>query len=780
MNKEQIETLLSSFFISKEELSSRVIFEEFANSLSEIIIDEFANNYLLNNPNLSIYLAHTDGSMLLKKIKEFLMFVLTAPVDEAYIKRVHFIGSVHYSIKLEPAKVSYGFWAINEVLNKMAQTNEIVAKNRSFISKLLKFIEHLMNEGYYIQQEQKNRNNRKEFKDFNVQSELYVGFNIHKLNMQKISHALNSGITTAFKEIENDSSACLFGKIISELQEDKKYEFILGLDIEVIKQLHDNWHKEYVSLQDAILQEDKSLVKQCYKNLENVTAKLKTILDKTLQNSIKDGQLSLNAGIRAMQNMTDLFYEKNLKELDEENVFISIEHTLQNAISSELSWAIESIVVDKEVLAENKHTIFKHFRYKTQNIFIGIELKHDQYNSYLVELITLLLEVLDLHLSVRERELSLINFADKAENANKSKDMFLANMSHELRTPLNAITGFSQILMMKKDTPPAVTKYVEKINIAGNNLLDLVNTILDFAKLEAGKMQFKPSLSNISDVVREVQTLIGPLAQKKSISLKMPNIISLNLYIDKTLFKQVLINLLSNAVKFTGEGGEVSLSIEYDADKHRYIFEVKDNGIGLSQESISKLFQAFSQVDNSYQKEHKGTGLGLMISKKIVEELHKGLIWVESEEGKGSTFFISMSTPMIESHTYTVFEAPKDAQNVLIVEDSEPYQKILIDHLKETHNLTLTDTINKAKSLISSEKYDFIILDFFLTDGISSEILQFMEEEKITISTMVISAEDEINISSSLSGSSNLECIINKKNILEICGSLTGKKYPGI
>ena len=129
---------------------------------------------------------------------------------------------------------------------------------------------------------------------------------------------------------------------------------------------------------------------------------------------------------------------------------------------------------------------------------------------------------------------------------------------------------------------------------------------------------------------------------------------------------------------------------------------------------------------------------------------------------------------MIESHTYSVTEAPLDAKNVLVVEDSESYQKLLIEHLKETYNLTLTDTINRAKELVVAEKYDFIILDFFLTDGISSEILQFMEEENIQIPTIVISAEDEIHISSSLANSSNLECIMNKKNITEICAALTG------
>ena len=777
MKQDQINSLLDSFFISSEDLNSRNVFKEFANSLSEIVIDDFVKNYLLNNPHLSIYLAHTDGSMLVKKIKEFVVFILTAEVDEEYINRIHFIGSIHYSIKLEPAKVSYGFWAIDQILNKMGQVNEIVRDNGILISKLFRFVEHLMNDGYYIQQEKQKRNYTGQDEGISIQNELYVGLNIHKLNMNKVSKAIENEEISILEDIEESSQLCLFGKVLEILKSNSKYQFVLGFDADEINNTHIKWHDEFVLLKQAFTVNDKEQVLLHYENLQGLTKKLKQILDITLKNSLEDGQLSLNSGMKAMRNMTELFYQKGVTKEEKSNSETSIARIILETVLYELQWAIDDVVVQYEKISEETFSIVKQIRYKTKNIFIGVKLKENNSSAYVIEMINLLLEVFDLHLSVKDRESSLIDFADKAEHANKAKDMFLANMSHELRTPLNAITGFSQILMMKKDTPDSVKKYVEKINIAGTNLLELVNTILDFAKLEAGKMQFQPSLSNISNVLTEVRTLVEPLARKKSITLKMPNIISLNLFIDQTLFKQVLINLLSNAIKFTHEEGDVSLSIEYNADLHRYIFEVKDNGIGLSTEAMSKLFEAFSQVENTYQKEHKGTGLGLMISKKIIEDLHKGNIWVESKEGKGSSFFLSMPTPMIESHTYSVNKLSDDAPNILIVEDSENYQKLLIEHLKETHNMTITDTINKAKDLLSTHEYSFIILDFFLTDGISSEILQFMEEEKISTPTIIISAEDEIHISTSLAGFSNLECIMNKKDVEQICASLRGESY---
>ena len=776
MKQDEINSILNSFFLSQEELDSRGSLKEFVQSVSSIIVEQFAKNYLLNNPYLSVYVAHTDGSMLLKKIKQFIAFILIEPVNEEYVKKIHEIGFIHYAIKLEPSKVSYGFWAINEVLSKLAETNSLIKENKSLISKLLKFVEHIMNDGYYIKKEELREHALQDLKTINVQNELYLGFNIHKLNAKKVSLAISDkNQEYLLKNIKDNPNECAFGKVLKNLQGHQEYEYILGVSSHTIESIHVEWHNELEAIKEAIKNTNTEKVKEHNKNIKILTENLSNILDDSLKSSLEDGQVALHSGMTAMKKITKLFYTKDYQNIEHQEIENLIFNAIEFAIISEFSWAIEYINTNTTHYIDEK-AIQKTIRYRAHNIYISIIMKEKKSTGYLNEMISMLLEVIELHFFVQERELSLVRFADEAENANQSKDMFLANMSHELRTPINAITGFSQILMTKKDTPPNVVKYVEKINIAGKNLLDLVNTILDFAKLESGKMQFNPSLSNISKILQEVQTLISPMAQQKEIHLTMPNIVSLNLYIDTILFKQVLINLLSNAIKFTPEQGSVAVIMQYNEKKHAYTFEIKDNGIGLTADEISKLFKAFSQVDNSYQKEHKGSGLGLMISKNIIEDLHNGKIWVESVKGEGSSFFIEIPTPMIEYTLYTVDKAPKEAQHVLIVEDSEEYQKILIEKLQETHKLTITDTVNKTKELLSVNKYDFLILDFFLTDGISSEILQFMESEHISIPSIVMSAEDEIHISSALSGSSNLQCIMNKKDVVEICASITKSK----
>ena len=773
MTQAQIDELLTNFLISKEDLESRTVFHEFAHSISSIVVDDFVKNYLLNNPKLSIYLAHADANRLVKNMKDFVAFVLTAPIDEAYIDRIHFIGSIHFSIKLDSAKVTHGFLAINEVLKKLAKVNEFVEQHKCLIKKILRFAEHIMNDGYYIQKNKIYTDSIDNLKGFNAQNELYIGFEYHKQNMKKIDATQDAqdAIKNTIK-IQEDPKKCAFGKILEVLKSDEKYEYILGDKLPYAASLHEIWHQEFVDFKKAAQEDNKTQMQSHKNNISNITKELKTVLDKSLHDSIKDGHIALNAGIKSMKNITELFHKKEY--------FDNFDEMFKNVLQKtflEFQWAIDDIYLDHHTQADDSYNIVKMLRHSAKNIYLGVRLKSDCSNDYVYEMLSILIEVLDLHFCAKERESSLITFADKAENANRSKDIFLANMSHELRTPLNAITGFSQIIMMKKDTPETIKNYVGKIHIAGKNLLDLVNTILDFAKLEAGKMQFNPKLSNISSVISEVSTLVQPLAQEKNINLKMPKIVSLNLYIDAKLFKQVLINLLTNAIKFTNNGGDVSLNITYDASKQMYEFEVKDNGIGLSAESIAKLFQAFSQIDGDYQKLQQGTGLGLMISKKIIEELHKGNIWVESKLGEGSSFFVNMPTPMMESHTYSINEAPKGARVALIVEDSTNYQKILAEHLRSSVNLTFTDSVNRAKSLLLNNKYDFLILDFFLTDGISSEVLEFMDEESIEIPTIVISAEDEITISSSLSGSTNLEDILNKNNIKHICASIKGEAF---
>ena len=245
----------------------------------------------------------------------------------------------------------------------------------------------------------------------------------------------------------------------------------------------------------------------------------------------------------------------------------------------------------------------------------------------------------------------------RAEEANRLKTEFLANMSHELRTPLNSIIGFSEILQDETfgEINEKQARYVGNILSSGRHLLNLINDILDLSKVEAGKMQLHPEILQINANIEEIIGVISDSADKKNITLT----VSLGeevdtISADQKRFKQIMYNLLSNAIKFTEEDGRVDIRGEVIQGKRRgdrsdlLQVSVADTGIGIAPEDYPKIFAQFQQVDGSYARRQEGTGLGLALTKKLVE-LHEGEIWFESKVGKGSTFTFAM--PLNLSHS---------------------------------------------------------------------------------------------------------------------------------
>jgi len=241
--------------------------------------------------------------------------------------------------------------------------------------------------------------------------------------------------------------------------------------------------------------------------------------------------------------------------------------------------------------------------------------------------------------NIQKKNLELIKLYNYAQEANKSKSVFLANMSHELRTPLTAILGFSELLLEEKVGKLNMTQkdFINDIYTSGKHLLNLINDILDLAKVEADKMEFNIEKVNLIDVIKASKVFILPLANKKSLSIidEIPQEI---IYIkaDETRLKQVLYNLYSNAVKFTPQGGKIITKVEVK-DDFAYT-SVIDTGIGIKPEHQDLIFEEFIQIQNPFTKEYSGTGLGLAIVKKFLEKMD-GEIKVHSEgENKGSNF----------------------------------------------------------------------------------------------------------------------------------------------
>jgi signal transduction histidine kinase len=232
----------------------------------------------------------------------------------------------------------------------------------------------------------------------------------------------------------------------------------------------------------------------------------------------------------------------------------------------------------------------------------------------------------------------------EVEAANRHKSEFLANMSHELRTPLNAIIGFSEVLsqQMFGAVNPRQREYLGDIEASGQHLLSLINDILDLSKVEAGKMELQPSRFSLVGALESVVMMVRERAARRGVELRAELDPALDVVeADERKIKQIVLNLLTNAVKFTPAGGQVRLRADRDGDG--VVVAVTDTGVGIAPGDQARVFEEFAQARGGATPEQEGTGLGLTLSRKLVE-LHGGTIWVESELGKGSTFTFTLPT----------------------------------------------------------------------------------------------------------------------------------------
>ena len=252
-----------------------------------------------------------------------------------------------------------------------------------------------------------------------------------------------------------------------------------------------------------------------------------------------------------------------------------------------------------------------------------------------------MLEVRLLHRDAEIRSKQAEARSEQSESANLAKNQFLANMSHELRTPLNGIIGFTEFLIDGHPGPlqPKQQEYLGDVLNCARHLLQLINDVLDLAKVDAGKMELHPELFGVYKAVEEVVTVIKAIAQKKHIVVGIEIGAELDaVMLDQRKFKQVLYNLLSNAVKFSDDRGEVGIHIRrLDADQLEV--QVRDTGIGIKADDIKRLFTEFEQLDSGTGRRFEGTGLGLALTKKIIE-FQGGRISVESAPGRGSVFTV--------------------------------------------------------------------------------------------------------------------------------------------
>jgi signal transduction histidine kinase/CheY-like chemotaxis protein len=323
---------------------------------------------------------------------------------------------------------------------------------------------------------------------------------------------------------------------------------------------------------------------------------------------------------------------------------------------------------------------------------------------------------------LRDRQRELESLTDDAQSANRAKSQFLANMSHELRTPMNAIIGYSEMLTDEAEDL-GIQQFIpdlKKIRTAGKQLLALINDILDLSKIEAGKVELHYEEFEVRDLINDVATISEPLAAQNSNTVVM-NIAEGRMYSDVTRIRQILFNLMSNACKFTQRGIlELTVTNECAFDGDFIKFQVKDSGIGMTPEQVSRVFEAFAQADSSTTRKYGGTGLGLAITKKFCEMM-AGTIDVESELGIGTTFSVRLPkragkdvgpTPAEASVALVPSFAGEPIGHILVIDDDPVIQDLMKSFLaREGYRVTVANSGPEGLLRAHELKPDVITLD---------------------------------------------------------------------
>ena len=348
---------------------------------------------------------------------------------------------------------------------------------------------------------------------------------------------------------------------------------------------------------------------------------------------------------------------------------------------------------------------------------------------------------------------ALSNAVAAAETANRAKSTFLSNMSHDIRTPMNAIIGFTTLAISNIDDKDRVKDYLAKTLASSNHLLSLINDVLDMSRIESGKIHLEEVEVNLSDVLHDLKTIVSGQIYAKQLELYMDamDVADEDVYCDKTRLNQILLNLLSNAIKFTPAGGTVSVRVRQLAGKvhgcGQYEFRVKDNGIGMSPEFAQKIFEPFERERSSTVSQIQGTGLGMAITKNIVDMMG-GAIKVQTAQGKGSEFIICLPMRTQAEHRPVEKITELEGLKALVVDDDfntcDSVTRMLVKvGMRAEWTLSGKEAVLRARQSIEmGDVYHAYIIDWRMPDMNGIEVTRQIRSLNDDTPIIILTAYD--------------------------------------
>ncbi|MCI9360972.1 MAG: response regulator [Hungatella sp.] len=339
-----------------------------------------------------------------------------------------------------------------------------------------------------------------------------------------------------------------------------------------------------------------------------------------------------------------------------------------------------------------------------------------------------------------EKRSLLQDALQQAERANKAKSVFLSNMSHDIRTPMNAIVGFTSLALTHIDRKELVAEYLKKITTSGNHLLSLINDILDMSRIESGKIHLDEELCLLPDILHGLHSIIQADVHAKQLELYMDavDVVDEEIYCDRLRLNQVLLNLLSNSIKYTCAGGTVTVRIiekkGYSSDYANYEFHIKDTGIGMSKEFVSHIFEPFERERNSTTSGIQGTGLGMAITKNIVDMMN-GSIEVKSEKDVGTEFIVSFPFRLHEeSKEIPIIPELKDCRALIVDDDFNTCDSVsyMLQQIGMQAEWTLSgkEAILRTRQAITRKNsYHVYIIDWLIPDMNGVEVARRIRRE---------------------------------------------------